>query len=309
MDFNTIKSICDDRGADFLPNTSIAPYTSFKIGGKCNIIKINKFGTLRAILKHCQANNTPFRILGRGSNVLITDKGLQGVVLVIGTEFAGIDVDGDIIKCLAGAKLSDICKVAAVHSLTGIEFAYGIPGTAGGALYMNAGAFGGEMADIVEACAYLDEELTREPKRIAREDMKLAYRHSIFCENPDWIITRVKIRLKHSGRGAIKARMDEISALRKEKQPLDFPSAGSIFKRPPLLSDGTAVYAGKLIDDCGLKGYTIGGAQVSEKHAGFIVNKSNASFDDVVNLIELIKETVNKQTGVALETEVKIWNS
>ncbi|MCL2035942.1 MAG: UDP-N-acetylmuramate dehydrogenase [Oscillospiraceae bacterium] len=298
----SIRSICDDRGATFLENTRIAPYTSFKIGGKCNIVKVNRFELLRAVLKHCKNESVPFHVLGRGSNVLISDKGLDGVVLLIGGDFAGIDVDGEVIKCRSGAKLSDICKIALLRSLTGMEFAYGIPGTAGGALYMNAGAYGGEMSQVVESCSYLDDELTREPKKIAVADMDLSYRNSIFAKE-NLIITGVKIRLKYSDRAEIKKRMDEISAARREKQPLDFPSAGSTFKRP----DG--YFAAKLIEDCGLKGKTFGGAQVSDKHSGFVINRGDATFDDVVGLIDFIKEEVFKQTGVTLECEVKILNS
>jgi len=298
--YTSINDICEHYGAQFLVNTAVAPYTTFKIGGRCNIVKVNGVDVLREVLRHCRETSVPFHILGKGSNVLISDKGLDGVVLLIGGGFGKIDVDGETITAQAGAKLSDVCKTAAMRSLTGIEFAYGIPGTAGGALYMNAGAYGGEMADIAASCSYLDSELTRETKRIDVCDMKLSYRHSIFSEN-GWIITKVKLKLKHGEKAAIKTRMDEISAARREKQPLEFPSAGSTFKRP------AGHFAGKLIQDCGLKGKTIGGAMVSEKHAGFVINKGSATFDDVVNLIELIKQEVLKQTGVTLECEVKIW--
>jgi UDP-N-acetylmuramate dehydrogenase len=298
---NEINKICEHYGAEFLANTSVAPYTSFKIGGKCNIVKINGIEVLRKILKLCKNNSVPFRVLGKGSNVLISDKGLDGVVLLMGSGFGNIDVSGDLIKCQAGAKLSDVCKVALLHSLTGIEFAYGIPGTAGGALCMNAGAYGGVMADLVESCSYIDNPENRELNQINAEDMKLSYRYSIFCENNDWVITKVKIRLKYGDKTEIKAKMSEITAARNEKQPLEFPSAGSTFKRPP------GNFAAKLIDDCGLKGKTIGGAMVSEKHAGFIVNKGGASFADVTALIDYIQETVYKNTGVMLEREVKIW--
>jgi UDP-N-acetylmuramate dehydrogenase len=314
VDIAVIRRICDDYGAEFLERVSIAPHTSFKIGGKCNIIKVNRIKVLLEVLKYCKKESVPYRILGRGSNVLVSDKGLNGVVLLLGHEFGEIGGIGDVIECMAGAKLSNICKAAAIHSLSGMEFAYGIPGTAGGALYMNAGAYDGEMVQIIESCEYLDEKL--ELKQIGVKDMKLSYRHSIFCEK-DWIITKVRIRLKYGNKSEIKARMDEITAARREKQPLDFPSAGSVFKRPPPLvisesggggmPQGAPRFAAKLIDECGLKGKAIGGAQVSKKHAGFIINKGNATFNDVVNLIELIKEEVFNKAGVALECEVKIW--
>jgi len=300
MNITAINKICEDYGTEFLENTLIAPYTSFKIGGNCNIVKINGVKVLKKLLNYCNADSVSYYVLGKGSNVLISDKGLNGLVLLIGDGFNNIDVEGDMIKCQAGAKLSDVCKIAALHSLTGIEFAYGIPGTAGGALYMNAGAYDGEMADVVESCDYLDKN--DELVKIGVDDMKLSYRHSLFCEN-DGIITKVKIRLKRGNRLAIKARMDEITAARREKQPLEFPSAGSTFKRPE------GHFAAKLIQDCGLKGKSIGGAEVSEKHAGFVINKGKATFDDIVVLIDFIKEEVYKQTGVTLECDVKVWNS
>ncbi|MCL1866348.1 MAG: UDP-N-acetylmuramate dehydrogenase, partial [Oscillospiraceae bacterium] len=284
MSIDSIRSICGDRGAVLLENTPIAPYTSFKIGGNCNIVRVNKFETLRAVLKQCKADGFPYHILGKGSNVLISDKGLSGVVLLISDGFGLVDADGEIIICQAGARLSDICKTALMHSLTGMEFAYGIPGTAGGALYMNAGAYGSEMSDVVESCSYIDDELLRESKKMATADMKLSYRHSVFAENPDMIITKVKIRLRYGNRSEIKAKMDEISDARMSKQPLDYPSAGSTFKRPE------GHFAAKLIDDCGLRGKQIGNAAVSEKHAGFIINKGGATFDDVVRLIDFVKE-------------------
>jgi UDP-N-acetylmuramate dehydrogenase len=300
MSIAVIKGLCEHYGAAFLEQTSIAPYTSFKIGGKCNIIDVNKVDVIRTVLKHCTSESIPYRVLGKGSNVLISDRGLDGVVFLIGNDFTGIDTDAQTIKCHAGTKLSDICKAAALHSLAGIEFAYGIPGTVGGALYMNAGAFGGEISDVIESCTYLDENGLIH--QISADEMKLSYRNSIFTQT-NWVITQVRIRLKYGCRTAIKEKMDEYSSARLEKQPLDFPSAGSTFKRPH------GHFAAKLIEDCGLKGKTIGGAQVSEKHAGFIVNTADATFSDVVELIEFVKQEVYKQTKVKLECEVKIWNS
>ncbi|MCL2755183.1 MAG: UDP-N-acetylmuramate dehydrogenase [Oscillospiraceae bacterium] len=301
-----IKSICERLGAEFLEQTPIAPYTSFKIGGLCDIVRVNSVELLRELL----ATGLPFRVLGRGSNVLISDSGLSETVLLMGEDFAAISVDGEFITAQAGAKLSDVCKAALEAGLTGLEFAYGIPASVGGAVCMNAGAYGGEMRDVIESC-------TTTAGTLALADLRLSYRHSIFCDEADKIITAAKFRLARSDRAAIKARMDEITQSRLDKQPLDLPSAGSTFKRPPPLTDGTPVFAAKLIDDCGLKGYQIGGAVVSTKHAGFIVNSlkdggkqgGGATCTDVLSLIEHVRETVKQKTGITLETEVKIWNS
>jgi UDP-N-acetylmuramate dehydrogenase len=321
LDLTKIREICEHYDAEFLHNTPIAPYTSFKIGGKCNIIKITATKVLQKVMKHCCENNIPYYVLGKGSNVLISDAGLTGVVLLI----AGgkIDVDGEVLKCHAGAKLSDICKAAVMHNLSGMEFAYGIPGTAGGALCMNAGAYGGEMSDVIESCTYIDCSGDFEPQTISAKDMNLSYRHSVFAEQEQprragsarpegclttaeqsGVITKIRLKLKYGERAVIKARMDEITEARKEKQPLDYPSAGSIFKRPDSIEHP---YAAKLIEDCGLKGHTIGGAQVSEKHSGFIINTGSATFADVTALISHIREVVREKTGVTLEPEVKIW--
>jgi len=299
-----IKQICEKHGAEFLPQTPIAPYTSFKIGGKCDIVKVNSVALAQELL----ATRLPFRVMGRGSNVLISDAGLPETVLLFGEDFAQIEVADEIgfefIIAQAGAKLADVCRAALENSLTGLEFAYGIPATVGGAICMNAGAYGGEMRDIVESCTAVDSvgEST-----LALADLRLSYRHSIFCESADKVITSAKFALKRGDKAAIKARMDEITAARLDKQPLDLPSAGSTFKRPPPLADGTPIYAAKIIDDCGLKGYSIGGATVSPKHAGFVVNTGGATCADVLALVEHVRETVQSKTGITLETEIKIW--
>ncbi|MDR0196853.1 MAG: UDP-N-acetylmuramate dehydrogenase [Oscillospiraceae bacterium] len=293
-----IDAICKKYGARFLGGAVIAPYTSFKIGGICDIVKINGVGVLTELLRFCGENGVPRHILGRGSNALISDKGLEGVVLLFGDDFANISVSGRRVECQPGARLSDICKNAAKHSLTGIEFAYGIPGSVGGAVYMNAGAYGGEIKDVFRSCSYLDEGLV--PREADASEMGFAYRKSVFSEN-NRVITGVKLALKRGNKSDITGRMDEVAALRREKQPLEYPSAGSVFKRP------NGFFAAKLIDECGLRGVCVGGAQVSDKHCGFIINKNGASFGDVKGLIELIKEKVYAKTGVTLECEIKIF--
>jgi len=299
-----IREICYRYGRELLEDITIAPYTSFKIGGNCNIVKINNIALLRELLMFCKKNAVQYRILGKGSNVLISSGGLKGLILLLSDDFAETNINGDTIECMAGARLSSVCKAAYEKSLTGLEFAYGIPGSVGGAIYMNAGAYGGEMSNIVTSCEYIDvgcfEKDELPIKQIAVEDMSLSYRHSIFTDN-DWVITKAIIRLKKGDKTAIKTQMTEISDKRREKQPLELPSAGSTFKRPP------GHFAAKLIDDCGLRGKTVGGAMVSEKHAGFVVNKGGATFDDVTRLIKLIQDDVFDKTGIMLEREVEVW--
>ena len=297
-----IINFCGKYCIKILVNKPIAPYTSFKIGGNCNILKADGISSLHRILQFCQKREIPYKILGGGSNVLISDDGLDEVVILLsGSEFTETFVDGEAIFSGAGVKLSEVCKVALEHGLTGLEFAYGIPGTVGGALYMNAGAFGGDMSQVVSFCDCYT--LRRRNFRLHTEEMQLSYRHSVFAENPDWIITKVVFALQKGDPAAIKARMDEISAARVDKQPLDLPSAGSTFKRPE------GYFAAKLIEDCGLKGRSVGGAMVSTKHSGFVVNTGAATFADVTSLIEIVKEEVRAKTGVELECEVQIWNS
>jgi len=297
IDVNGIKAICGKYGATFMEGVPVAPYTSFRIGGKCNIVKINKTELLAELLQYCRDNNVTRYILGNGSNVLISDDGLSGLVLLFGNDFGKIVVENEYISCQAGAKLSDICNAALENSLTGLEFAYGIPGTAGGALYMNAGAYGGEIKDVVRGCSYLNENCDKLKMKLP--EMSLSYRHSVFCEN-DWVITHVLFRLEKGEPMAIKARMDEVMAARREKQPLEFPSGGSTFKRPE------GYFAAKLIDDSGLRGYSVGGAQVSEKHCGFVINRDRATFSDVTELIKYVKDEVFNKTGIPLECEIRI---
>jgi len=293
----SIKAICGKYGAVFLQNVPIAPYTSFKIGGCCDVVKINGMDVLAELSDYCRVNNIRRYVIGKGSNLLISDSGLDGLVMLMGSDFAQISVDGEVIRCTAGASLFDVCKTAAENSLSGLEFAYGIPGTAGGALYMNAGAYGGEMKDVVISCRYFDGE---EIVEADVNELGLSYRHSVFLET-ERIITEVVFKLEKGDKRGIKAKMEEIMQKRRDKQPLDVPSAGSTFKRPE------GYYAAKLIEDCGLTGKTFGGARVSEKHCGFIVNKGGATFTEVTRLIDFVKREVFAATGVNLECEVKIW--
>lgn len=299
MNIELIEKIAEKYGAEYIRNEKLAKYTSFEIGGCCDIlVKPNSADCLKDILKICRDNGINYYILGRGSNVLISDKGLKGAVILLSSDFSEIRQPDDCrIICAAGASLTKVCAFARDNSLTGLEFAYGIPGSVGGALYMNAGAYGGEMKDVVESCFYLDEN--SELKEMSASEMELSYRHSVFS-GKNYVITAVCFKLQKGDKTEISEKMSELMEKRRSKQPLEYPSAGSTFKRP----EGD--FAARLIEASGLKGYTCGGAQVSEKHSGFVINKDNASFEDVMNVIKDVKEKVYADSGVMLECEVLI---
>lgn len=296
-DYSIIEQTALKYGAAVLYNEEMKHHTTFRIGGACDVmIKINCEALLCELIEQCDKAGIKYYIVGRGSNILVSDNGLKGVVLLIGSDFSSVRVDGETIECKAGASLSAVCQVALENSLTGLEFAYGIPGSVGGAVYMNAGAYGGEMKDVVISCEYIDDGKIKE---IPLSEMELSYRHSIFSEK-NYCITSVKIGLKKGDKAEIKSMMDTLMQKRKDKQPLDYPSAGSTFKRP----EGD--FAGRLIEVCGLKGTACGGAEVSTKHSGFVINKDNATFSDVLGVIDIVKEKVKKETGVELQCEVLI---
>ena len=296
VSYETIAGIAEKYGAGILYDESIAKYTSFGIGGRCDIIVFpNCADCVKELVLECRTAGITYHIFGKCTNVLVSDNGLEGVVIIIDGDFAEIRRDGDRLICDAGASLSKICSTAKNESLCGLEFAYGIPGTAGGALYMNAGAFGGEMKDVVSYCEYLDTDGS--VKRMDKEDMQLSYRHSVFS-GTDKVILSVCFELSAGDKDDISAKMNEIMKKRREKQPLEYPSAGSTFKRPE------GYFAAKLIEDSGLKGFTVGGAQVSEKHSGFVINRGGATAEDVRKLIGRIKEKVYADSGVMLECEV-----
>ncbi len=298
MSYKNIEEICLKHKADFLYDEPLSAYTSFEIGGKCDmLVKLDSVECIKDILDCCKRMDIKHYILGKGSNVLVSDNGLRGVVILISSAFSDIRLDGERICCEAGASLTKLCTFAKENGLTGLEFAYGIPGSVGGALYMNAGAYGGEIKDVVEVCTYLDEN--NEIKTMKAEEMKLSYRHSVFCENK-FVILSVTFKLKKGDKAEISAKMSELMGKRRSKQPLEYPSAGSTFKRP----EGD--FAGRLIEVSGLKGFTCGGAQVSEKHSGFVINKGGATCEDVKNVISAVKEKVYKDSGVMLECEVLI---
>lgn len=296
-----------DKFFDFVKINDIAyktdalmkDYTTFKIGGPAKIIVTPKNDTeLSSIVKMCRSLNIKPFILGNGSNMLISDSGLDTVVINMCKSNPEIElVDETTIFCDAGITMVKVCNFALKHCLTGLEFAFGIPGSAGGAAYMNAGAYGGEMKDVLVSCHHIDSD--GEKGTLCGDELGLSYRTSAYEKN-GYIITKLIIKLKKGNYDEIKAKMNELLQRRKDKQPLEFPSAGSTFKRPE------GYFAGSLIEECGLKGFSVGGAQVSEKHAGFVINKGGATSKDVLNLIKAVQKTVFDKKGVFLEPEVRL---
>lgn len=273
-------------------------HTSFKIGGNADVyceVKTRK--ALINLMKICKERDIPYYIIGKGSNLLVSDDGIRGIVIKLSGEFSEVNfTENDLIRCGAGASLASACSFALKNSLSGLEFAWGIPGSVGGAAFMNAGAYGGEMKDVVEAVTYIDESGSL--KLCKRDELDFGYRRSIFTDK-NYIITDVFFRLKSKPSDEIREKMNDLMERRKSKQPLEYPSAGSTFKRPE------GYFAAALIEECGLKGVSIGGAEVSTKHSGFIINKDNATCEDVKNLITYVKDQVYKQKGVELHCEVK----
>lgn len=292
------KLICEKILGEVVTNFPLKEHTTFKIGGVADLyVCPNNLMELINTLSILKENNVPYFLLGAGSNLLISDKGLRGAVIKLGDGFDYAHARGDYILAGAGVSLAKLASEAKNAELTGLEFASGIPGSLGGALFMNAGAYGGEMKDVVTEVSFIDSKGT--VKTIPCSECDFGYRKSIFSKG-DKIIISAKFTLKKGNREEISAKMRELNGKRKEKQPLEYPSAGSTFKRPE------GHFAGSLIEQAGLKGYTLGGAQVSEKHAGFIINTGNATAKDVCELIEYVKNTVFEKFGVQLEPEVKI---
>lgn len=274
-------------------------HTTFQIGGKCiALIEPKKVEDIIEAIKICRENNLKFFVIGNGSNLLVPDDGYNGVIIKIKSEFLNIQVKGECLIAHSGAKLSEVYTVAYENSLTGFEFASGIPGTIGGAIFMNAGAYGGEMKDIVESVEVLDLD-NYEVKELKNEELDFSYRKSII-QRKNYIVLTIKLKLKKGNKEEIKAVYEDLREKRNSKQPLNYGSAGSTFKRPE------GHFASKLIEDAGLKGYHINDAWVSEKHSGFIVNKGNASYKEVMELIEYVQKVVFEKFEVKLETEVRI---
>lgn len=273
-------------------------HTTFKIGGAADVfVDAESAEEISDIIKYCKNNGIPYMVMGNGSNMLVSDKGIRGAIIKVGAKMNGISVDGETITAGAGARLSAVANEALKAELSGFETLSGIPGMLGGAIYMNAGAYGGEMKDVIESVTYIDAD--GEIKTAEKNELDLSYRHSMF-EDSGFVIVSAVMRLKKGNYDDIKASMLDYNKRRADKQPLSMPSAGSTFKRPE------GHFAGKLIQDSGLMGYTIGGAQVSDVHAGFLVNKGGATAEDVMKLIEYVQKTVAEKFGVRLEPEVRL---
>ncbi|MBR4031981.1 MAG: UDP-N-acetylmuramate dehydrogenase [Clostridia bacterium] len=292
-----------DNTLEVLENEPLSKHSSFKIGGEARYAIFPKSkDELISAIETVTRNNAKLAIVGNGSNLLFDDDGFDGAIIftksMSSTEYVH-SASGTFIRAECGKSLTELASEAGKkHSLAGLEFAYGIPGTLGGAVYMNAGAYGGQMSDVVIETEYFDPS-NNEIKVIDKKEHDFSYRHSVFEDHPEYVILSTLLELKEGNAEEIFAAMSKNISARKEKQPLEYPNAGSTFKRP-----GGNLFAGKLIEDSGLKGYTVGGAQVSEKHAGFIINRGGATCRDVLAVIEHTKNTVLEKFGVELECEV-----
>ena len=296
-----LAALCQLEKIPVLWDEPMKNHTSFKIGGPAAALCVPKDRRqLRELVGFVQREGVDSWYIGNGSNLLVSDEGLNGVAILLDSGFDGeIEVDGTVLLAPAGKKLSAVCAAACAAGLTGLEFAYGIPGSVGGAVYMNAGAYGGEMKERLLWVEYLAP--TGEIVRLEQEQLSLSYRHSRFMEEgmQGSCIVRAAFGLQRGEKAAIQSEMDRILNQRRQKQPLEYPSAGSTFKRPQ------GAFAAQLIDECGLKGFTVGGAQVSEKHAGFVINTGKATCADVLELTRQVRECVQEKTGYLLELEVR----
>ncbi len=288
-----------DIQARYFANEPLKTYTGFGTGGKAKgvILPENK-GAFIQTIKLLREQHQKFKILGNGSNVLALDEGYDGYVVITKGGLERIEFNEQTVTSEVGIPLNRLCALAMEQSLSGLEFAFGIPGTVGGAVYMNAGAYGGEVCDVILSAEVLTGD--NDIKHMTKDELNLSYRHSIFHERSDLIILSATFLLEKSDKKDIKSKMDDLMGRRVQKQPLEYKSCGSTFKRPE------GAYASKLIEDCGLKGRRVGDAEVSTKHSGFIVNKGDTTTRDILELIEIVKQEVLNKTGFSLECEVEI---
>ena len=288
-----LKKVTDP--SNILENEPMSKHTTFRVGGAADLfITPKSIKEATEIVRLLLAQDAKFEVIGNGSNLLVSDNGYRGCIVCMGMD--DIKADGTRITAGAGALLSRTAGIAYEKGLTGLEFAAGIPGSAGGAMVMNAGAYGGEMKDVTVSVTLLDMESMR-TLTLSNEEMEFGYRTSIVKHHP-YIVLEACFELERGDKAAIKEKMDELAAKRREKQPLEYPSAGSTFKRPE------GYFAGKLIEDAGLKGFSHNGAEVSEKHCGFVINKGDATADDIITVIRTVRKKVYEQSGVMLEPEV-----
>lgn len=292
--FETIRAYVPE--SDILENEPMCRHTTFRIGGEAEcFVRISSETQLEKLIPYFNQVEAPYFILGNGSNLLVSDDGYHGVILQLGNCFNKIEVQENIMKVQAGALLSQVSKCALENGLTGLEFASGIPGTVGGGVVMNAGAYGGEMKQVVQSVTALDNK--GEIFRLDNDTMEFGYRTSII-KNRHFTVLQVTLQLASGNKEEIQQKMEELAAKRRAKQPLEFPCAGSTFKRPE------GYFAGKLIMDAGLRGYFVGGAKVSEKHCGFVINTGKATATDVADVIKEVQERVKDKFNVSLEREI-----
>lgn len=292
-----LKNIIEDRFVE--EDVPMAQYTSFKAGGNARMmITPQSIEELKAALRILTEENCPHMVLGNGSNVLVKDSGYDGAIVRIGSAFDYVRQEGDKLICGSGTLMSVVAKAAVSAGLAGFEFASGIPGSIGGAIFMNAGAYDGEISNILDRARIVSKDGKREFYMTA-EELQMGYRHTLLHETGD-VVAEVELKLAQGNREEIKAKIADFTQRRNSKQPVNFPSAGSFFKRPE------GYFAGKLIQDAGLKGVSVGGAQVSELHSGFIINKGGATATDILQLMEIVQARVMDEFGVKLETEVRI---
>ncbi len=297
-----LNKICEYvKNADisYAENEPMALHTTFKIGGPARLAVFPKSEKeISDVIKKCKEENVRYMVIGNGSNLLVADEGIEAVVIILGKDFAEVKLlDDETVFAQAGAPLMKVCRVALENGLSGLEFAYGIPGSCGGGAFMNAGAYGGELGDVMFCCDHIDENGNK--GSLEGDELKLSYRHSAYYDN-GCVVTGVYFKLKKADKEEIKAKMNDFMGRRRDKQPLEFPSAGSTFKRP----EGN--FAGALIQQCGLMGTSVGGAEVSTKHAGFVINKGGATCKDVLDLCKKVADTVKAEKGVDLEMEVRV---
>ena len=298
MSIEKLAAELDAAGIENKLNMPLAPASSFKIGGACALAVFpqSREELAKAVRFSC-ALNVRYTVVGKASNILFADDGFDGMIIFT-SHMAQITEENGLVYAEAGAGLGALATYASKKSLSGLEFAYGIPGSVGGAVFMNAGAYGGEMSDVTVYSDYYDPE-TDTFRRFSGDEQGFSYRKSIYSNNENLIILGAAFKLKEGKEEEIRRLMNENMSKRREKQPLEYPSAGSAFKRP------VGDFAARLIDECGLKGFSVGGAAVSEKHAGFVINKGNATASDVKNLMEYVSNKVLEQFGVKLESEIK----
>ncbi len=292
--YNSIVKIVGENNVQY--DVPMSRYCTFRTGGNASVFASPESASqLMDIVNFARSNSIPYFVIGNGSNLLVDDEGYDGLIIHIGKNMSKVDVVDNVVIAMAGATLAKVASEALANGLSGLEFASGIPGTVGGAVYMNAGAYGGEMKDVVVATTYVDKN--GHMGMVRGQEHKFGYRKSVFGQGD--VILMTTFELQYGDRDEISSKMGDFNQRRRDKQPLELPSAGSTFKRPE------GYFAGKLIEDSGLRGYSIGGAQVSEKHCGFVVNKGGATTEDILKLIAHIQDTVFQKFGVKLETEVK----